>query len=166
MTYVGEQLFGMVPILEHSGLVEEWLQLALHEVARLVISHALQISKLSKRGFLQLLCDLEYVHNVVSALASSSSPALGSQADQQLQQTEDGGGNVLEKVASVEKKGEVEEDLHALFVLVAACKAVDGAEASSTTDLLKQKYERTIRQMLQNFSAAATSGAGGEQTVA
>eukprot|EP00392_Amoebophrya_sp_AT5.2_P006226 g6236.t1 len=167
MTYVGEQLFGMVPILEHSGLVEEWLQLALHEVARLVISHALQISKLSKRGFLQLLCDLEYVHNVVSALASSSSPALGSQADQQLQQTEDGGGNVLEKGVSVEKKEEVEEDLHALFVLVAACKAVDGAEASSTTDLLKQKYERTIRQMLQNFSAAATtSGAGGEQTVA
>lgn len=69
VTAVGEQLFSLVPLLEHSGLIDRWLGAALQEVSQTVVAQVLQIPALSQLGFAQLLCDLEYVNNVLKALS-------------------------------------------------------------------------------------------------
>lgn len=68
ITAVGEQLFSLVPLLENSGLIARWLGAALQEVSATIVSQVTQIPALSQLGFAQLLCDLEYANNVLSAL--------------------------------------------------------------------------------------------------
>ncbi|CAD7932611.1 unnamed protein product [Amoebophrya sp. A25] len=150
ITNVGEQLFGMVPMLEHSGLVEEWLHAALQEVAKLTVSNALQIARLSAGGFSQLKADLEYVFNVISALCTSK--------------TTEGGTHGSTSAGASQDSGSVDE-LQALFSLVNALKKIDSELAQTGNSIAAMlaasqdnkagdsKYERTVKQMLKNFAS-------------
>ncbi|CAD7957202.1 unnamed protein product [Amoebophrya sp. A120] len=161
MTSVGEQLFGMVPMLEHSGLVEEWLQAALQEVARMIVSHALQISRLSCKGLAQLTCDLEYVYNVISALChegDEEQKALFTLVTCSKQLLEHLSAN-LSSAAATSTPGKGSPVVALLEQLE---QTAPPFQAGSGPVDLSAKYGRTLRNMMRTYhNHTTTSIAGG-----
>jgi len=151
MVSIGEQLFSLVPMLEHSGLVEEWLQAAINEAAVSIVSQVLQISALSPyAGFAQLLCDMDYVYNVVSALYANA---------------KDDKSFALRILLSVLKDIDADcrgKDFEDYFV------RGDTRVAGGELDELYYKYQNTVRQMVKRYfstmeAPAAVEGGQGPE---
>jgi len=76
ITSMGEDLFALAPMLEQYALsgtvMQEWLSGAVSSLCDIVVSKALQIPALSLAGTNQLICDLDYVHQVVATFDSEA----------------------------------------------------------------------------------------------